>query len=117
MSYALLIVEPTGQRAERGVVAGKEVYGRMVRFAADLKAKGVLLATESLISEDRGTRVQVRGGRSSMVDGPFAESKEMVGGFFLLNCATREEALAIAAECPAAEWCTVEVREVAPCYV
>ena len=49
-------------------------------------------------------------------DGPFAEAKEMVGGFFLLNCATREEALAIAADCPAAEWCTVEVRALAPCY-
>jgi len=40
----------------------------------------------------------------------------MVGGFFLLNCATREEALAIAGECPAAEWLTVEVREVAACF-
>jgi hypothetical protein len=50
------------------------------------------------------------------VDGPFAEAKEMVGGFFLLGCGTRDEAIAIAAECPAAEWCTVEVRAVAPCY-
>ena len=40
----------------------------------------------------------------------------MVGGFFLLNCETREEAVEIAASCPAAEWCTVEVRAVAPCY-
>jgi len=41
----------------------------------------------------------------------------MVGGFFLLNVSTREKALAIAAVCPAPEWCTVEVREVVPCYV
>jgi hypothetical protein len=40
----------------------------------------------------------------------------MVGGFFLLNCATREEALAIAAECPAAAWASVEVRATGPCY-
>jgi hypothetical protein len=40
----------------------------------------------------------------------------MIGGFFLVGCRTREEAIAIAAECPAAEWCTVEVRAVAPCY-
>jgi hypothetical protein len=40
----------------------------------------------------------------------------MVGGFFLLNCEHEEEAIAIAAECPAAEWCTVEVRRLAPCY-
>jgi len=41
----------------------------------------------------------------------------MVGGFFLIDCATREEAIAIASACPAAQWATVEVREVAPCYV
>ena len=40
----------------------------------------------------------------------------MVGGFFLIDCATRDEAIAIARECPAAEWATVEVRELAPCY-
>ena len=40
----------------------------------------------------------------------------MIGGFFLLNCTSREQAVAIAAECPAAEWSTVELREVAPCY-
>ena len=55
-------------------------------------------------------------GQARLVDGPFAETKEMVGGFYLLDCATRDEAVAIARECPAAEWATVEVREVAPCY-
>jgi hypothetical protein len=61
-------------------------------------------------------RVQVRDGRPSLTDGPFAEAKEMVGGYFLLTCKTREEAVAIAAECPAAQWATVEVREFGPCF-
>ena len=85
MSYMLLIHEPREQRRERGVVAGKEVFDRMLRFAADLKRRGVLVATESLISDDRSVRVQVREGRSRLVDGPYAEAKEMVGGFFLRN--------------------------------
>jgi hypothetical protein len=51
-----------------------------------------------------------------VIDGPFAEAKEMVGGFFLVDCETREEAVAIAAQCPAAQWCTVEVRALGPCY-
>jgi len=59
---------------------------------------------------------QVREGQARMVDGPFAETKEMVGGFYLLDCATRDEAVAIARDCPAAEWATVEVRPAAPCY-
>lgn len=116
MSFMLMIVEPVGQRQERGLEAGKQTYTRMLRFTADLQARGVLIASESLAGEEKGARVQVRAGRSHLVDGPFAEAKEMIGGFFLVNCKTREEALAIAAECPAAEWCTVEVREAAPCY-
>ena len=116
MAYMLLIVEPTGQRAERNEEAGRELYDRMVAFGAELKTRGLLLAAESLASQDSAVRVQKRDGRARLVDGPFAEAKEMIGGFFLLDCATREEAVAIAQTCPAAQWCTVEVREVAPCY-
>jgi hypothetical protein len=116
MSYMLLILEPRGQRVERGVVEGKKVYEQMGRFAADLKERGVLLSVESLVSDDKGARVQLREGKQRLLDGPFAEAKEMVGGFFLLDCATREEAVALAAECPAASWATVEVREIGPCW-
>ena len=117
MSYMLLIVEPTGQRQERTEAEGRAVYDRMLRFAGELKEKGLLLGVESLASQSTAARVKVRGGQAVVLDGPFAEAKEMIGGFFLLNCATREEAVAIAARCPAAEWCTVEVRSLAPCYV
>lgn len=116
MSYMLLILEPRGQRAERGLEAGKQVYAQMLGFAEELQRRGVLQAVESLATDAKAARVQVRGGRQSLVDGPFAEAKEMIGGFFLLSCNTREEAIAIAAECPAAAWCTVEVREVGPCW-
>jgi hypothetical protein len=116
MSYALLIVEPVGQRRERSEQEGRAVYERMLRFAADLKERGVLTMTQSLRSDFGTVRVQVRGGKRKVVDGPFAEAKEMVGGFFVLDCDSREQAIAIAAECPAAEWATVEVRELGPCY-
>lgn len=116
MSYMLLIHEPVGQRATRSEAEGRAAYDQMLRFGADLKARGLLVAAESLASEHSATRVQKRNGKASLLDGPFAEAKEMVGGFFLLNCATREQALAIAAQCPAAEWCTVEVRGLAPCW-
>ncbi len=116
MNFLLLIHQPHGQRAERGREGGEEAYATMLRFAADLKARGVLVAAESLVSDDRGTRVQVRDGQARTVDGPFTETKEMVGGYFRLTVATREEALAIAIACPAAEWATVEVREVGPCF-
>jgi hypothetical protein len=117
MPYMLLIHEPVGQRATRTRAEGEAVYDRMVRFGETLRARGVLMAVESLASQDsRAARVEVRGGQAQVLDGPFAEAKEMIGGFYLLNCSTREEALAIARACPAAEWATVEVRETAPCY-
>jgi hypothetical protein len=117
MSYMLLIVEPPNQRAELGESAGRERYDQMVRFAADLKERGKLRAVESLTSQNDAVRVQVRGGQPKLLDGPFAEAKEMIGGFFLLDCETREEAVAIAQACPAAAWCTVEVRKLGPCFI
>jgi hypothetical protein len=117
MAYMLLIVEDPAQRGTRTREEGEAVFQRMVDFAAELKNEDKLLAVESLASQQKGARVQVRGGKSQVLDGPFAEAKEMVGGFFLVNVKTREEALALARRCPAAEWATVEVRETAPCYL
>jgi hypothetical protein len=60
--------------------------------------------------------VRVEGNRPTVVDGPFSEAKEMVGGILLLTCETRDEAIGIARDCPAARWATVEVREMGPCF-
>ncbi len=117
MPYMLLIHEPVGQRLTRSQAEGEAVYGRMLKFADELKAEGVLLGVESLGSQDSAARVRVSAGKAQVLDGPFAEAKEMVGGFFLVNCATREQALAIAARCPAAEWATLEVRATGPCFL
>ena len=116
MAYLLLIVEPRGQRVERTPEEGQQVYAQMVRFGEGLKARGLLRAVESLRSDAQAVRVSLRGGKRTLLDGPFAESKEMVGGFFLLDCETKEQAIAIASECPAAAWASVEVREIAPCH-
>jgi hypothetical protein len=116
MPYMLMMIEPVGQRATRTEAEGREAYDLMTRWGDDLKARGLLLASESLQGTADGARVQVRAGRTHIVDGPFAEAKEMVGGFFLVDCTTRDDALALATQCPAAAWCTVEVRAVAPCY-
>ena len=116
MPHMLLIHEPVGQRATRSEAEGRAVYDRMVRWGADLKEKGLLLAAESLASTEHAVRVTVPSGKSRIVDGPFAEAKEMVGGFFLVNVDSREEAVALAQACPAAEWATVEVRPLAPCF-
>ena len=117
MAFMLLIVEPPDQRREVGREEGERRYARMLDFAKDLKGRGKLIRTESLTSQTDGVRISKRSGKTSMIDGPFAEAKEMVGGFFLVDCDSREEAIAIAQACPAAEWSTVEVRPLGPCFV
>jgi hypothetical protein len=116
MPHMLLIVEPLGQREERGVEGGKVTYQQMLDYTEDLKRAGVLMASSSLataatrLQQPQGTPVRV-------LDGPFAEAKEMIGGFFLLDVSTRRDALSWAARCPAAAWATVEVRETGPCFL
>ncbi len=116
MTYMLLILEPTGQRQERTEAQGRDAYAQMVKFGEELKARGLLKATESLASHRQAARVSHSGGKPQVLDGPFAEAKEMIGGYFILTCDTFDEAVAIARECPAAQWATVEVRAFAPCY-
>ena len=88
----------------------------MHAFGERLRERGQLVAVESLASHAQAARVQRGGGKVSVVDGPFAEAKEMIGGFFVIDVPSREAALAVAAECPAAQWCPVEVRALAPCF-
>jgi hypothetical protein len=114
MTYMLLILEPPGQRATRTGIQGREVYQRMLEYTATLRKRGVLLASDALKSE--AVRLESHAGRAQLLDGPFAESKELIGGFILIDCPTRAEALDIARECPAAQWATIEVREVGTCY-
>jgi hypothetical protein len=111
-----LILEPPGQRQKRTEAEGRDRYDEMLRFSEDLKSRGLLTLSQSLKADTAGARVTVRGDQPTVVDGPFAESKEMIGGFLLLTCDTRTQAIEIARACPAATWATVEVRELGPCF-
>jgi hypothetical protein len=116
MAFLLLIIENPADRESRSADAGRPLYDRMVKYSEGLKARGVLRAVESLKSQADAVRIAARNGKRVTVDGPFAEAKEMVGGFFLLDVRTKDEAIQIANECPAVEWATVEVRETGPCH-
>lgn len=117
MTYMLLIVEGPEDRRIAGREEGERRYARMLIYAEGLKQRGQLIRTESLLGPDGAVRISKRDGTATSVDGPFAEAKEMIGGFFLLACDKREEAVAIAKDCPAAEWAAVEVRELGPCFI
>lgn len=115
MAYMLVVMEAEGRRDGRPAAVAQQEREAMDAFAQTLAARGVLVAGQSLRSLADGTRVDRRAGKPRVVDGPFAEAKELIGGFLLVDVATRAQAVALAAECPAAAWATIEVRETGPC--
>jgi hypothetical protein len=91
---------------------GAAEYADMVAYTEALQREGRYLECAGLPREARPARVEVRGGKPLVSDGPFAESKEIVGGLVLNEAADRDEAIAIAARCPHVTWGCAEVREV-----
>jgi hypothetical protein len=87
-------------------------YAAHNAIADDLAASGELIITEALADPSTATRVHTRAGEVVTSDGPFAEAKEILAGFYLVDCASRERAVEIAAGLPMAEMGLVEVRAV-----
>ena len=92
--------------------AQAELYAAYEKYTQDLQKAGVLLAGEALLPTERGSRVRVREGKRTVTDGPFSEAKEVIGGYYLIQVKSKEEAIEWASRCPAAHDGTVEVREV-----
>ena len=113
MKYVILIYRNPQSReiweafsdAERG--KGLQAYAELTR---ELAASGELIVTEALADHSLGKRVAVREGRPMLTDGPFAEAKEELAGFFLVECESLQRAVEIAARVPDARLGLVEVR-------
>ena len=112
MRYALLICADESARAAAGpeeYAATKAAYDA---FAAEMAARGVLRGGERLHPTTDATTVRVSGGETLVSDGPFAETKEQMGGFFLIDCQDLDEAIEVASSVPAAAHGCVEVRPI-----
>ena len=109
MKYMLLIYadERVWTDPER-----QECYGESTELAHRLKSKGQYLAASPLQSVATATSVQVRNGKRMVTDGPFAETREQLGGYFLVEAANLDEAIEIAGQIPGARKGTVEIRPV-----
>ena len=83
-----------------------------IAYVEDLRASGRLVSTYALQAVRKAATVRVRGGQRSVTDGPFAEAKEVIGGFFLIDVNDRDEALEVAARWPSARLGAIEVRPV-----
>jgi hypothetical protein len=88
-----------------------EAVSKMSRYNDELQKAGVLLALDGLHASSKGARVSFSGGRPTVTDGPFTEAKELIGGFWLIQARSKEEAVEWASRCPG-EDCMIEVRQV-----
>ena len=111
MQYILLIygAEPTESVPEDQMLAEMEGYNA---FTAHLRERGAMLAGEALVPTASATTVRVVDGRTVTTDGPFAETKEQVGGYFLVECENLDDAIDAAAKLPGAQTGSIEVRPI-----
>src|SRR2546425_13184367 len=88
-----MVIVKADKNSEAGVMPGKELLTEMGKFNEQLANAGVMLAGEGLHPSLKGARVRFSGGKTTVIDGPFAETKELVAGFWLWKCKSKEEAI------------------------
>jgi hypothetical protein len=114
VAMRVMVIVKASKDSESGVMPDTELLAAMGKFNEDLVKAGVMLAGEGLHPSRRGVRVRYSGASRSVVDGPFAETKELVAGFWLWQVRSMDEAIEWARRCPNPhpEDCEVEIRPV-----
>jgi hypothetical protein len=112
MRFMLLMIPAGYETAAPGAMPPVEAVEKMMRFNEALKEAGVLVTLDGLHPPSMGARVSFKDGKPVVTDGPFTESKEVIGGYWMIDVKSREEAIAWATRCPASGNETIEVRQV-----
>jgi hypothetical protein len=107
----MMFMIPSGP-AEAGVMPAPELVAEMTRFNQEMTDAGVMLSGEGLQPTSKGARVSFGGGRPRVQDGPFTEAKEVVGGYWIIEVGSREEAIDWATRCPAEDGDVIELRQI-----
>jgi hypothetical protein len=109
MQYMLLIyADPQAQPSTEA--EGDALYGEYAAYTEDIQKRGAMVGGSALARPTSATTVRVRNGNRVVTDGPFAETKEWLGGYYLIEVASLDQALEAAAMCPAAKYGSVEIR-------
>ena len=112
MQYLLLIYSRENDEPQPGTPEGDAHYKAYMKFTEEVQKAGKLVGANALQPVTTATTVRVRGGKFETTDGPFAETKEQLGGYYLLDCKDLDEAIAWAAKIPSARLGSVEIRPV-----
>jgi len=103
---------PAAEKAGEGFTPPADAVAKMMKFNEELSKAGALIALDGLHPVAKGARVAFAGGKPKVTDGPFIESKEVIGGYWIIQAKSKEEAVAWATRCPAADGDIIELRQV-----
>ena len=103
---------PAAEKAGEGFAPPADAVEKMMKFNEELTRAGALIALDGLHPAAKGARVAFSGGKPKVTDGPFIESKEVIGGYWIIQAKSKEEAVEWARRCPAANGDVIEIRQV-----
>ena len=112
MRFMMLMIPKGYEKAAAGTVPDAAAVAAMMKYNRELQEAGVLLALDGLHPPSMGARVSFAGGKPKVTDGPFAEAKEVLGGYCMIQVGSREEAIRWASRCPGSDNEVIEVRQV-----
>ncbi len=112
MRFMMLMIPKGYENAAPGAMPDAEAVRAMMKYNESLQKAGVLLALEGLHPPSMGARVSFSGGKPTVTDGPFAETKEVIGGYWMIQVKSKEEAIEWASRCPASDNEVIELRQV-----
>lgn len=112
MRFLMLVIPKAYENVKADFVPPADLVAKMTKYNESLKKAGVLLSLDGLTPPPNAARVSFAGGKARVTDGPFAEAKEMVGGFWMIQVRSREEAIEWARRAPMLDGDVIEVRQV-----
>jgi hypothetical protein len=112
MRFMMLMIPKGYEQAKPGTMPDTKAVAAMMKYNQELQKAGALLALEGLHPPSMGARVSFAGGKPKVTDGPFTEAKEVVGGYWMIQVKSRDEAIEWASRCPASDNEVIEIRQV-----
>src|SRR5688572_2519475 len=112
MRFMMLMIPKGYESAEPGAMPDAQAVAAMMKYNESLQKAGVLLALDGLHPPSMGARVSFAGGKPKVQDGPFTEAKEVLGGYWMIQVKSKEEAIEWASRCPASDNEVIEIRQV-----
>lgn len=112
MRFMMLMIPKGYETAEPGTMPPADAVAAMMKYNEALQKAGVLLALDGLHPPSMGARVTFAGGKPKVIDGPFSETKEVLGGYWMIQVKSKADAIEWASRCPASENEIIEIRQV-----